>query len=197
MISNGIDLGFCTERFPAGTHMCLIFRDERERRRTVARFVESGLAEGERVYYFADTATTEEVDTWLAGLDVDTGDARSAEAFIVGDALDAYCPDGTFLPERMCDSVRAAYRASLEAYFANSRVTGEMTWALRGAPGSEMLIEYESAINDVVKEHPITAMCQYDANRFSDELIFRALQVHPYLVMNGQLIRNPHYITGE
>lgn len=181
--------------------MCVIFRDEVERRRTVARFVGSGLAEGERVYYFADTATTEDVDTWLAELDIDTGEARSTGAFIAGDAMDTYCPDGTFVPERMCEAVRDAYRTALDEHFSYARVTGEMSWALGGAlggvPGSDRLIEYESAVNNVVKTHPITAMCQYDANRFSGELIFRALQVHPYLVMNGQLVRNPDFITGE
>lgn len=40
-------------------------------------------------------------------------------------------------------------------------------------------------------------MCQYDANRFDGQVIFQALQVHPYIVMNGQLVRNPYYALKE
>jgi len=52
-------------------------------------------------------------------------------------------------------------------------------------------------VNRVVQTHPITAMCQYDANRFPGETIFQALQVHPYMVMHGQLVKNPsYYVEG-
>ena len=72
-----------------------------------------------------------------------------------------------------------------------------MTWATRDVPGSDKLIEYETGINYVLQTHPITAMCQYDANRFSGTLIFQALQVHPYMVMNGQLLKNPYYMLAD
>jgi len=78
-----------------------------------------------------------------------------------------------------------------------ARVTGEMSWALRGYPGSERLMEYEARINKVVQTHPITAMCQYDANKFDGDLIFKALQGHPYMVMNAQLVKNPYYVGAE
>jgi len=188
-----ISVGFCSERFKAGTHMCLVYRDEADRRSIVAKFVESGLANDERVFYFADTVAPNEVVDWLGGLDVDVSDAIAGRSLTVDEAVATYCPDGTFNPDRMCGTVRGAYTASREEGYSLSRVTGEMTWALRGLPGSEHLMEYEAAVNEVVKTHPITAMCQYDANRFDDETIFEALRVHPYMVMNGQLVKNPYY----
>ena len=192
-----VGVGFSAERFPAGTHMCLVYRDEASRRRIVAKFVESGIAEDERVYYFADTPTPSDVADWLAGLDVDLSDAIASHELSMDQALSTYCPDGTFDPTRMCNAVRNAYSASQDEGYAHARVTGEMTWALRGLPGSDLLMTYEAAVNDVVKTHPITAMCQYDANRFDGETIFDALRVHPYMVMNGQLVRNPYFAVEE
>jgi len=177
--------------------MCLVYRDEASRRRIVAHFVESGLAEDERVYYFADTATPLDVADWLGELDVDLSDAIARNELTMDQALSTYCPDGTFDAVRMCNTVRHAYTAAQDEGYIHARVTGEMTWALRGLPGSEHLMSYESAVNDVVKTHPITAMCQYDANRFDGETIFNALRVHPYMVMNGQLVRNPYYEIKE
>jgi hypothetical protein len=173
--------------------MCLVYRDEANRRRIVAEFVESGLLDGERVYYFADTAEPSEVVSWLESLDVRGSDAMGRSTLTIDPAVDTYCPDGAFDVARMCDTVRRAYTDSRTGGYPASRVTGEMSWALRGFPGSDRLMEYEAEINAVVRTHPITAMCQYDANRFDGELIFLALQVHPYLVMNGQLVQNPYF----
>jgi hypothetical protein len=186
-----IHLGFSEETFHPGTHMCLVFRDEAERRRIVSRFVGSGLVDGEQVGYFADAADPSDVTAWLAEMDVDTS------FLLVARTSDTYYPSGTFVPMEMCDRLRDTWNASQAAGFPGCRVTGEMTWALGDVPGAERLMEYEAEVNSVVKTHPVTAMCQYDANRFSGDLIFQALQVHPYMVMNDQLVRNPYYISEE
>lgn len=189
-----VNLGFCRDRFNEGTHMCLVFRDETHRRKIVSKFVESGLLDDERVFYFADTAELSDVAAWLAALEVDVEPFLSGGSFTVDSAVSTYCPDGSFLPDRMYGTVKEAYNSSCASGYGRSRVTGEMSWALRGLPGSERLMEYESGINEVLKTHPITAMCQYDAGKFSGELIFQALQVHPYMVMDGQLVHNPYYL---
>lgn len=188
-----IHLGFSREPFYAGTHICLVFRDETERRKIVSRFLESGIMDDERVSYFVDMAEPGEVVDWLVSLDVDITGPAEKGAFSVFPAADTYCPDGTFIPERMWGRLKEAYTESRETGFTNSRVTGEMSWALRGMKGSDRLIEYEAGINTVVKTHPVTAMCQYDANRFSGKLIYRALEVHPFMVVNGQVVKNPYY----
>lgn len=194
---SSIDVGFSRESFAPGTHICLVFRDEADRRRIVSKFVESGILSRERVYYFADTAQTSDVSTWLAELDIGILEAQNSAQFTIDEAVSTYCPDGRFVPERMLEEIKTAYSSSHEAGFPNSRVTGEMSWALRDIPGAERLMEYESGVNTVLMTHPITAMCQYDANRFSGAIVFKALQVHPYMVMNGQLVKNPYYIPKE
>lgn len=40
-------------------------------------------------------------------------------------------------------------------------------------------------------------MCDGFAERFGGETIFQALQVHPYMVINGQLVRNPYYAAVQ
>lgn len=48
-------MGFTDERFPMGTHMCLIFDDEDERRKVISKFLAAGMYKREKVAYFADT----------------------------------------------------------------------------------------------------------------------------------------------
>ncbi len=184
------------ERFSEGTHVCLVFRDETERQRVVASFVEDGLEHDQRVYYFADSATPGDVTQWLAAMDVDLPTDELSDRFRAQRTAETYHPSGAFVPEEMYNTLRSTYDTCRKEGLRGARVTGEMSWALQPIAGKERLMEYEAGVNEVLKTHPVTAMCQYDANRFSGEMIFQALRVHPYMIMNGQLVRNPYYIVA-
>jgi hypothetical protein len=189
-------LGFDRRPFPAGTHMCFIFNDELERRKILAKYVESGLESGEQVAYFVDTMTPEELRAHLRQLGVCVPDAEDRQCLLLS-AEDTYCPDGTFNPDRMLDTLESAWAQSCSDGFNGLRVTGEMNWALKGHPGSERLIEYESRVNQVLARVPVTAICQYDARLFDGETLYRLLKVHPTMIVDGRVVRNPYYDVSE
>lgn len=81
--------------------------------------------------------------------------------------------------------------------FSGSRACGEMTWVLRGIPGSERLLEYEVGLNMIEDDFPRIGMCQYDARLFDGVTLFKVLQVHPFMVAQGQIVRNPFYMKPE
>jgi len=198
MTSGEVDLGFVPQRFPQGTHMCLIFKDEDERRRLIARYLESGLAAGEKVSYFAMRQTPEEFLRTLqdAGVDLDAVGPAGSE-FEILDATDTYCPGDRFEPEVMLDTLRTFYTTSRDGGFHACRVSGEMSWALEPIPGTDRIMEYEAKVNNVVETHPVTAICQYDARLFDEETILDCLRVHPFMIVNGQVIENPYYMKPE
>jgi hypothetical protein len=61
----------------------------------------------------------------------------------------------------------------------------------------ERLMEYEAMVNDVLVTHPITAICQYDANCFDGATILDVLRVHPMMIVQGQIVRNYYYMKPE
>jgi hypothetical protein len=191
-----IRLGFTDEPFPEGTHMCHIFSDEEEQGDVISRYIASGLADGEQACYFTDTMSVDETRARLAALGVPVPAVEDGK-LLVASAVDMYCPDGTFVPDRMLANFPIVYNAGREAGFAGVRATGEMTWARRGVPGSERLIEYESRINTIVREYPLTAVCQYDARRFDGATLFEVLIVHPVMIVRGRISRNPYYLPPE
>ena len=190
-------LGFTEEAFPAGTHMCYIYADDHEHDEIVSKFVESALPEQEWVSYFADLLSEEELPAHFAHLGIRLPQERAMGHFEGDLANRVYCPDGTFVPKRMLDRVRELYLQSVRKGYQGARATGEMTWALRGLPGSERLIEYESGLNAVVRECPATLVCQYDARRFSGATLYDVLNVHPYMIVRGQIVRNPYYRSTD
>ena len=185
------------ERFPAGAHMCMIFNIESERNEVISNFLEKGLKSREKVGYFSDVTPPETITGWLRELDVDVDSLRSSDQFVISKADETYCPEGRFVPEQMLDRLKSFYLGSLENGYSGARVTGEMTWALNGFPGSEKLIEYEGKINSIIEEYPLTPICQYDATCFDGSTLFNVLKVHPMMVVRGQVVHNPYYIKPE
>jgi len=191
---NLTNMGFTDERFPSGTHMCLIYSNENERRKVIGKFLESGITANEKVSYFADIMKPEAVCEWLRKMDIKL---PKDDGFSVLNAEDTYCTDGEFIPENMLNKLRAFYENATKGGYPNARVSGEMSWALKEIPGSERLMEYEALVNDVLVTHPVTAICQYDANQFDGADILNVLKVHPMMVVHGQIVYNPYYMKPE
>jgi hypothetical protein len=192
-----INLGFTDKKHPVGTHMCMIFQDEKERRRIIAKFISRGLTDGEAVAYYADVMTREEVIEWLRELEIDIPNEIALNNLVIQDTRTAYCSSGKFVPDEMLNRLKSFYIQANGHGYTNVRVSGEMSWALKGVPGSKRLMEYEARVNEVLKTHPITAICQYDAARFSGYWILDALKVHPMMIVRGHIIHNPYYMGPD
>ena len=78
--------------------------------------------------------------------------------------------------------------------FSRVRTCGDMTWALREMPGTDELMEYESRVNALTREHDCTLMCVYDVNKFSGKAVMDVLATHPVVVMNDRIYENPYYV---
>lgn len=176
----------------AGTHLCLLYESEVERREVVSRFVEEGLAAGERVAYFAD----DEPDLVLAWLRERGVEVSARPQFSVAPARSVYCPEGEFFIEPMFDYWRAFHREAQALGLAGARGTGETNWCLE-TPGGERIVEYEARLNDLLVELPVTALCQYDVRRFDGAAILDILRVHPLMLIAGQVVANPYYIRPQ
>lgn len=197
MPEGGIDLGFTDERLHGACHACLIFDSDDQRRRIVADYLAAGIAHREVVRYFDDATSPAAVRGWLAERGVDVAPAEASGAFGFVSAEAAYCPEARFEPERMIEANKRRYVDAERAGHAGTRVCGEMSWVLRGCEGSGRFLEYEALLNTVEVAFPHFGMCQYDARRFDGATLYRVLQVHPYMVAQGQIVRNPYYVKPE
>jgi hypothetical protein len=190
------ELGFTSENFPQGTHMCYIYSDDEERESIISKFIKSGLDTNEKVAYFAHAMNQSDMLELLeknnAGLT-----EENSKHFIVAKAKDTYCPSGEFVVEDMVERLIGFYRSTIQEGYSGARVSGEMAWALEGVPGSERLMVYESMGDIVLKPNPVTVICQYDARKFDGVTLLNCLKVHPYMIVRGQVVQNPYYLSHE
>jgi HD-GYP domain-containing protein (c-di-GMP phosphodiesterase class II) len=195
-----------------GDHLCCLYETEEEHRAVLTPFLRQGLERGEKVLYIADAHTPETILGYLRdpsassgqapstvlrhssgqGLNVEPHLARGQLVILTCD--DAYLREGIFGPEGMIALLRADTERALAEGYSALRVTGEMTWALRGLPGSERLIEYETRLSEFLAGSKCLAMCQYDQRRFTPEVLLDVLRTHPIAIVGTVMYDNFYYI---
>jgi hypothetical protein len=192
-----IDMGFTQETFPTGTHMCLIFDEEEYRRKIVSEFLAAGLKQGEQVRYFTDVNTAQDVLSWFSEIGVEIPRVGPDEPLVMFSAEKAYCPNGRFDPLEVIEMMKSRYAKAERLGYCGTRGCGEMSWALKGIPGSDRLIEFEALINAASETHQFFGICQYDARLFDGATLLKVLEVHPYMIARGQIVSNPFYRRPE
>jgi PAS domain S-box-containing protein len=157
-------------------------------------FLRQGLERGEKVLYIVDARTAEAVIGYLQdeGLDAESYLAGGQLTILTAD--DAYLKQGAFDPDGMIALLRTETEQALAEGYAALRVTGEMTWALRGLPGSERLIEYEAKLNEFFPGSKCLAICQYDRRAFAPPLLLDVLSTHPTAVVGTEVCDNFYYM---
>lgn len=192
-----ISLGFTNDKTPVGTHICQIFSDDDERGEALLKFLVSGLSAGERAACFSEKMTEQTVRDFFAQEGLSYERLSNNGAFNLSGAREVYFQDNRFDPDRMLGVLTRYYQESLTMGFNGARVIGEMTPEVQQVPGGERLLEYESRVSLLLKTHPVTSVCQYDARAFDGATIMDILKVHPLMVVRGSVVRNPFFIPPE
>jgi hypothetical protein len=118
-------------------------------------------------------------------------------AFTLAATRDIYFKDEQFDPQRIIEVLTRYYDDSVHGGYPAARVIGEMTPKVQHVPGGSRLLEYESKVSLLLRDHPVTCVCQYDARLFDGALILDVLKVHPLMVVRGAVVRNPFFIPPE
>ena len=125
-----------------GDHLCWFYETEEEHRTWLMPFIRQVLKRGEKVVYIVDAHTPEEVLNSLRNHGVETGSYLESGQLAISTVGEAYMLGGIFVPDSMIAFLRDQTEQALNQGYSALRATGEMTWALKGLPGSERLIEY-------------------------------------------------------
>ena len=185
------------EDLEPGDHLCCLYSTEEEHRAVLMPFLLRGLELSQKVTYIADSHRREEILQYLEGRGFDLSGLLSSRQLSIVTPAETYLRDGVFDPDRMIAFLRAETDRAIAEGYPALRVTGEMTWALSGAPGSSRLIEYEAKLNDFFPGSKCLALCQYDMRRFNPDSLLDILRTHPIAVAGTTPYDNFYYIPPE
>jgi MEDS: MEthanogen/methylotroph, DcmR Sensory domain len=176
-----------------GSHVCAFYRGDSDRDRLLDAYLGAGLTAGDKCICVVDSAHTAKRLGSLAPASGPPGDGQ----------MDIHLPETTYLaggeftPSDMLTFwTNGMTNAALEGY-SFCRLVGEMTWALRDAPGVEHLVGYESELNRVTPAYPVVVLCLYDLDRFSGEVVVNIVKTHPQVLVRGILVENPYYVGPD
>lgn len=195
MTAAPVSLGFTEGLFPAGAHVCQIFADDIERDRALGLFLQEGLRAGERCACYSDHVTADKLAQQLASSGIAWDSVQSAVT--ISSAANAYFTDGRFQPDGLLQALADFHRNAVTNGFPAARVIGEMTNEIEHVSDGSRLLEYESRVTTLLRDHPMTVVCQYDARSFDGASIMDVLRIHPLVVMRGAVVQNPFYLSPE
>ena len=180
-----------------GDHLCCLYQTEKEHRAVLTPFLRLGLERGEKVIYIVDVSSSEKILEYLRSEGIDVkGSLRSGQLQILS-RNETYTREGCFDPDGMIELLKTETQKALNEGYTALRVTGEMSWALRGLPGSERLIEYEAKLNRFFPGSRCLAICQYDRRKFAPDILLDVLATHPLAIVGTELYDNFYYIHPQ
>ncbi len=195
---SGLNLRDALYNLNPNDHICLLSETHEEWIAAVVPFITAGCEKGDKVIYVADFSTLDDFISLFRKTEIDVKGCIEKGQLVFLHESDAYSIDGIFCPDRMIELIiTEAEKARTEGYQV-LRITGENTWSLRGYPGSERLLEYETRLNrELFEKYPCIAICQYDIARFEPEVIKGIVLTHPLLIKKGKLYQNTYYVETE
>lgn len=164
------------------SHQALLYHTDAEFLAGAVPFLQSGLAQGDQVLVVTSPATAESLHTALgeaAGGRVEFAEARD------------WCtaPSWTMMAyQHYVDTHRGSYHPRV-------RVLGEPVWNGRCAAELTELARYESLINIVFAEVPVSFLCAYDAQQLDQPILDQAWHTHPGLVTASGARASPDYLS--
>jgi two-component system, sensor histidine kinase PdtaS len=174
-------------------HLCLLYSTDEELSSVLSEYIGLGLQRAERVVYIKDCGDTDAIlDHWTQNsLDVEryfsTGQLR------IHSLTEMIMSGSVFDPDRMIRVLQNETKIALAEGWLGLRMATEMTWALKGFPGSARLVEFESKSNRYYCRSKCLAMCLYDCRRFTPLQLLYALSTHPTVIVGGQVYDNIYY----
>lgn len=163
----------------------------------MAEFVADGLHGHDKVLLICDESAMAGALAEVRKQGGDVEAARASGQLEVAGKREAYLAGGRFEPEAILATLDAARDEARDAGYRHLRATGDMTWALEGAPGVERLVEYEAVLNRHMARSHLLGICQYDLSRFPAGTLLELLAVHPKAVLARELVENFYYMPPE
>jgi len=171
-------------------HACA-FYDERDVEITMAAaYVGAGLARRELCICIVDDGR-ERILEALASDGVDTGDALRTGRLVFFEKKLARQLTTLDMLAKIGEWTKGARKAG----HSGCRISGEMTWTLDGGD-LKQLAEFEArlSLNQVYEHHACIGLCQFDVRRFPPELLREMIMLHPFVVVEDRVCRNPYFV---
>ena len=187
----------CGEILSSPMHICGFFDSKEEQYDVIIPYINEGLSNNEKVINILESNRHSEHCTHLKASGVSLVGKLASGQLEVLSTENTYIKGGNFSAKKMYALLEQTLLAAERAGYNSVRACGDMVWALKNLPGTNELMEYEASLNLLTPQHSCSLICMYDINKLSGKAITDLLLTHPYVIMNGKINKNPHYVEPQ
>jgi hypothetical protein len=184
----------CGEHLSGPLHVCAFFDSRDEQYEILLPWLKEGIDRKEEVLTILSEGLHSDHCSRLSQAGINVKEAVENKQLKIVASENSYLYDDSFAAQRMFSLVENAVIEAENGPYSGFRGCGDMEWALKNLPGTDELMEYEARLNFLTPNHDCSIICCYDINKFSGSAIADILATHPYVIMNGKIHRNPHFI---
>ena len=195
--SHAMPLLTALEQLAPPDHLCAIYESLEEQFAVAVPFIRIGLDRGEKCIYIADDGMEAALRNAMHADGIDVERAIATGSLVLETQENVYLKHGSFDPDRMSTFWADASADAKSQGFSALRVTAYPEWVLRGAPGVERWLEYESHVTHTLHHVNGLALCQYDGQLVPPELILGVIRTHPTVIYRGTICRNMYHVPPD
>ena len=174
-------------------HLALFYRSKKAQLAATTAFLIEGLQSGHRCVYLLDVNTAGDIKSALRRANIDVEKRINAGDLVIRDAEEVYLESG-FDPDKMVTTLEDEANASVADGYDGLWLAGENSWCFHTDQSFDHILDFEADFDAACPDLPVTALCQYDLDRFNGTSAAKALRTHKQVIYRNQLCKNPFYI---
>ena len=177
-----------------GAHICALMDGKGEADALLAPAVRDYLAQQMLVVAIGGEASMEAMCTRLYGMRAVTAEQKAKGQLLVRRWTDVYATQAGFEPRKALDRLEALFsRCAEDARYAGVRLVGQMDWVVSASGGGHDVLVFERGMGRLLKAYGQAALCVYDLQRLSGQLLLGLLSTHPLALARGKVVHSPFY----
>lgn len=184
----------CGETLMSPMHICGFFDSREQQYEVIIPYIMEGLAANDKVINILEGNRHGEHCRCLSDNGISIAETMASEQLEILASEDTYIKGGEFAADKMYDMLERTLLSASHAGYESVRACGDMVWALKNLPGTDELLAYEASLNVLTPKHSCSLICMYDVSSFSQDTLTEVLLTHPYVIKNGKISKNPHYL---
>jgi DcmR-like sensory protein len=190
-------IAFAGSQLEESRHVCAFFNDDDEAYRVLLPFIRDGFGCNHKAVHVISPGQENTHRRRLAEAGIDLAAAEQTGQLDVRTSTETYLREGRFDPDRMLEVFEQLASGNAPDTFPLSRIVCQMEWASKDEPSVDRLIEFESRVNDVWRQHDDAVICVYDLRKFGGDTVIDIMRTHPMIIIGGMLQQNPFYVPPE
>jgi two-component system, chemotaxis family, sensor kinase Cph1 len=178
-----------------GVHICSIYRGSEDQLRPIIPFFSEGYTQNQKCMYIFDEHQPQNISSRIDDHykeHIKEEGERQLQMIPYGDI---YTQGNSFDPDRVINLFKDAVVTSLKEGYSGVRAAGEMSWVYTSGTSLESLIDYEQKLNEFYPTQKVIGICEFDADKFPEQILIEMIRMHPYVIVEGKLYENKYLYT--